>query len=110
MIAHIVDSRLVLEHYDQRCEEGFQGPSQTTNITKPVQNAVHFARNGLQVAIQLVSHSQLRVVFEVVQTQRSRSDLEQFKDLAISANRAYLVTEVQLNQVHVVVDVDTDLG
>ena len=65
ILGHVVDRNLVLEDDNGGAEECYQGACQATNVAQELEDAVDFAPDRGEVAIELVAHHDLNLIWEV---------------------------------------------
>lgn len=109
VVAEVADHRFVLEDKDCSHETGVDRACEAADIPHEVQNAVDLPSDDLQVSVELVKHGQLHVVISVVRAQGPEPRLIRPIYFAKAAHSCYIVTQIQLGDLHVVVDGLPDL-
>ena len=110
VVTHVVDRSFVLEYDDQSGEQGLHSTCETTDRSEEIEDGEDLTGDFDQISIELIGDSQLTVVFEIIQSERTWSCLEEVMFLSVGSDGPNLVVQVKLSQVDVVVVIDSNLG
>ena len=102
MIAHVADHSLVLEYENGRSESRLQSTCEATDISHPIEKAVDFSPDDLQVSPKFIRDCKLHVIVKIIHPERTSLNTKHFIDIRIGNQIGEVVIQVQFSHLNVV--------